>query len=140
MTIEFPTLFDKCLYVATQAHRGQKRKHSDQDYICHPVRVAEKFIEERTRCIAVLHDVLEDTPLTTKTLQENDIPSDVIDAVVVLTKSKGQSYLDYLKRVDAHPIARLVKQEDIRDNMSDLEPCNLRDKYELALNFLGVKP
>jgi (p)ppGpp synthase/HD superfamily hydrolase len=134
--IEFPTLFDKCLYIATQAHRGQKRKRSDQDYICHPARVAGKFIEEKTKCVAVLHDVFEDTPLTVKTLQENGVPSDVIDAVLILTKTKGESYLDYLMSVSGHPIARIVKIEDIRDNMADLEPCNLRDKYELALKFL----
>lgn len=52
---------------AAKAHKGQKRS-SGQDYIIHPLAVAyillELGMDTDTICAAMLHDVVEDTPVT----------------------------------------------------------------------------
>ena len=54
------------LEFATMAHSGQKRKYSDDDYIIHPIAVAElvakKGGDTNQVLAALLHDVVEDTP------------------------------------------------------------------------------
>ena len=67
----FPTLeaeiVEKAFYYAYDAHDGQKRK-SGEDYIIHPVAVAKILIEfgmdYQSVVSALLHDVVEDTPVT----------------------------------------------------------------------------
>ena len=53
---------------ARYAHRGQKRKYSDQDYITHPIEVARRvkdlYGNMNMVAAALLHDVLEDTDVT----------------------------------------------------------------------------
>lgn len=59
--------------IATRAHRGQKRADGS-DYIEHPLAVAQILMEASTHlptaiyAAAVLHDVIEDTPLTFRDL------------------------------------------------------------------------
>jgi GTP pyrophosphokinase len=59
---------------AVQAHKGQKRI-SGEPYIQHPLQVAclltEIEADIMTICAALLHDVVEDTPVTLKQLEES---------------------------------------------------------------------
>lgn len=55
-------MYKKALEIATAAHNRQVRYNGD-DYITHPIRVANKFDDERSKCLAVLHDTLEDTKM-----------------------------------------------------------------------------
>ena len=52
---------------AAEAHKGQKRKYTPEPYIVHPVRVMEALRKHTddlsVLCAALLHDVLEDTPV-----------------------------------------------------------------------------
>lgn len=65
-------LLDKALKFAIDAHSGQKRKNSVTPYIVHPLEVvaiaATMTSDENTLCAAVLHDVIEDTPVTKEDL------------------------------------------------------------------------
>lgn len=53
---------------AAQAHEGQRRKFANEPYIVHPIRVmniCKKYSNELpVLAAALLHDVLEDTPVT----------------------------------------------------------------------------
>jgi len=68
------TIVDKARYFATAAHAavGQKRKYSDDDYIVHPIRVANLVKQyggtEEMIAAAYLHDVVEDTDVTMDTI------------------------------------------------------------------------
>jgi (p)ppGpp synthase/HD superfamily hydrolase len=96
---------------------------------------------EYVRQVSKLHDVVEDTDTTIADLTEAGFHSIVIKGVAAITKHpvKGaESYLDYLRRVKADPIARIVKLADLTHNMSDLKPGNMRDKYVLAEHFLST--
>lgn len=91
-----PIRYKKILDFATAAHAGQKRKYTDQDYITHPIEVArivkEQGGDDNMIYAALLHDVLEDTPVThaeLRTILHNILSiqsaEDVLSLVVELT-------------------------------------------------------
>lgn len=131
---------DLAARIATEAHEGQTRWDKETPYISHPAAVARALIKdgygEEYVATAWLHDVIEDTEVTAKDLLEKGIDHYIVDAVLTLTKRKGESYLDYILNVKGQPVAREVKMADIRHNMSDLKPGSMRDKYSLALYLL----
>ena len=61
--------YEEALELATRMHSGQKRIKTNEDYIMHPIAVANKFSAEEHKIIAVLHDTIEDTTLTLKILK-----------------------------------------------------------------------
>lgn len=123
--------------LATRKHKGQYRK-SGGLYILHPLTVAEKFDNEDYKIVAVLHDTLEDTNLTTYELVRDYRPKDeVLEALEAITKTEGQTYIDFILQVKKNKIATAVKIEDINHNLFDLGNGNLREKYLMALYILG---
>lgn len=132
---------DLAARIATEAHKGQTRWDKKTPYISHPQAVARALIEggygEYEVAAAWLHDVLEDTQLCSADLRNMGIDGYVVDAVEILTKREGMSYLDYILNVQGHPVARVVKMADIRNNLTDLKSSgSMRQKYELALYIL----
>jgi (p)ppGpp synthase/HD superfamily hydrolase len=81
-----PNIFDAVEFAA-RAHRGQYRKASQIPYILHPLNVARILIEcgasEDLVLAAVLHDVVEDTPVTLDQLraQFGDHVGDLVQAI-----------------------------------------------------------
>ncbi|MBR2913792.1 MAG: bifunctional (p)ppGpp synthetase/guanosine-3',5'-bis(diphosphate) 3'-pyrophosphohydrolase [Oscillospiraceae bacterium] len=75
---------------AAKAHEGQQRS-SGQPYIMHPLAVAKILLElgmdTDTVCAALLHDVVEDTEVTTEDLKKR-FGSDVAQLVEGVTKLK----------------------------------------------------
>ncbi len=73
---------------AKNAHRDQKR-FSGEEYIIHPIKVAETLVDLgldiNTIVASILHDVLEDTPTTEQELKER-FGTEVLDMVKALTK------------------------------------------------------
>ncbi|MGQ0839725.1 HD domain-containing protein [Actinokineospora sp.] len=136
---------DDAIRIARAAHDGQVDK-SGKPYIEHPLRVMNGVIGEHERMTAVLHDVVEDTPVTADDLAEAGCPPDVVAAVLAVSKRPGEGQADYLARVAANPIALAVKYADIADNSSPDrlamldEPTRtrLRAKYAAALAILAA--
>ncbi len=54
---------DAAVALATTAHSGQTDK-AGESYIGHPLRVMARVTGDDARMVAVLHDVIEDTPVT----------------------------------------------------------------------------
>lgn len=106
---------ERAIEIAVHAHAGQLDK-AGQPYILHPLRVMLAMKTASERMVAVLHDVVEDTPVTLDALRSEGFPSEVLDAVFALTKTKGEARLDAAKRAAANPIARAVKLADVTDN------------------------
>jgi len=102
--------------LATKAHKGQKDK-GGADYISHPLRLMAKMSTEEEKMTAVLHDVVEDTPVTLEYLRSAGYPAAVVEALDLLTHRKGESYADYIGRIKQNPLARKVKIADLEDNM-----------------------
>ena len=138
----YTILTKKALNIAFEAHKDQLDK-SGLPYIFHPFHLAEQMNDEYTTCVALLHDVVEDSSYTIQDLIEIGFPTQVIEAIIVLTHSKDMPYFDYINRVKNNPIATRVKIEDLKHN-SDLtrlneisdEDLKRMEKYKKALFIL----
>lgn len=110
-------LLGKVLVLATNAHAGQFDK-GGKPYILHPLAVMSLLNsdDEELQCIALLHDVIEDTKTTWKELEEVGCTPRIIEAVRALTKMPGQSYDEYKEGVFQNKDAMLVKMADLRHN------------------------
>lgn len=110
-------LLGKVLVLATNAHAGQFDRGGNP-YILHPLKVMHylKSDDEELQCMALLHDVIEDTKTTWKDLEEIGCTPRIIAAVRALTKMPGQSYDEYKELVFKNPDAMRVKMADLRHN------------------------
>lgn len=107
---------EKAIEIAARAHAGQMDKGGNP-YILHPLRLMLSQSDPAARIAAVLHDVVEDTPVTLDDLRQAGFAADVLTAVDALTKRAGEGRLSAARRAAANPIARLVKLADVTDNM-----------------------
>jgi (p)ppGpp synthase/HD superfamily hydrolase len=128
--------------IALVAHKGQVDKVG-VDYINHPLTVSNNCQSEDEKIVALLHDVLEDTKVTKEDLLLF-FDSYIVEAVCLLTHKPEDSYMDYLAKIKANPIAKAVKIQDLKHNMdlSRFETPSAKDyervekKYKPALEFL----
>lgn len=135
-----PTMsLERAIAIAVRAHAGQVDK-AGKPYILHPLRVMLAVSDAAKEC-AVLHDVVEDCPEWTfaRLVAEGFHPV-MLSALDAVTKRGGESYEDYLSRVENNSIALEVKLADLRDNMDESRgaPANEKReaKYRLALSRL----
>lgn len=134
---------EDAIAIATSAHDGQVDK-SGRPYIGHPLRVMASVTGEHEQMAAVLHDVIEDTPVTADDLLAHGCPAAVVDAVVALSHLPEEPQEDYLRRVAANPLALSVKRADISDNLApariaqldEATQDRLKAKYARALGLL----
>lgn len=134
---------DTAIKLATDAHAGQVDK-SGEPYILHPLRVMLSMKAEDERIVAVLHDVVEDTPWTCEDLYwQHGFKPEIVMAVAALTRGKDEDYFDFIRRLAPNLIARSVKIADIRDNLdpgrglpTDAKANERIEKYRRALEVL----
>jgi len=110
-------MLNTMLVIATNAHSGQFDKGGNP-YILHPLKVMHylKSDDEELMCMALGHDVIEDTNVTYRDLRDAGISERVITGIHALTKQPGQTYDEYKECVFANPDAMLVKMADLRHN------------------------
>lgn len=144
------------LLLMKQLHEGQTDK-CGQPYWIHPFTVAMKCFsnysekELSSTIVGLLHDILEDTDVDFKFITDRiPLTAEEAEALVLLTKNKDTSYMEYVKTVSKNRIAKKVKIEDLHHNTDvkrfyeanmettdkDLEREN---KYYAALNLLEGK-
>ncbi|MFJ1539219.1 HD domain-containing protein [Micromonospora chalcea] len=116
-----PTVADAD-HLAFRAHHGQVDK-AGRPYIDHPRAVAAILAQQGHSDHAVmaglLHDVVEDTPITLDDLRAAGFPEDVVSAVDAVTRRDGETYMDMIRRAAADPLGRLVK---LADNANNSDP------------------
>lgn len=111
----------RMLVLATNRHDGQFDKGGNP-YILHPLKVMHylKTDDEELMCIALGHDLVEDTFKRAEdgigTLRHNGFSERVISGIMALTKIPGEAFDDYKDRVKANPDAVKVKMADLRHN------------------------
>lgn len=110
-------LLNKMLVLTTTRHAGQYDK-GGQPYILHPLKVMYylKTNDEELQCIALAHDLVEDTDTPYTELYEMGFTTRIVEGIDALTKRRGESYDDYKERVKANPDAVRVKMADLRHN------------------------
>ena len=111
-----PSLLEQAMGIALKAHAGQPDK-AGSPYILHPLRVMLALDRIEERIAGVLHDVVEDTPLTLDDLRAAGIPEEAVRLVDLLTRRPGQGKRDYYRRIRPDPAARRIKLADLDDNL-----------------------
>lgn len=113
-------MLSKMIALAANAHAGQTDK-AGKAYILHPLKVMHylKTDDEELMCIAVGHDLCEDTNVTFDQLYAEGFSCRVVDGIRALTRQRGESYSEYKYKVMSNPDAVRVKMADLRHN-SDL--------------------
>ena len=135
----------KAMSLISQAHHGQVDK-GGTPYVFHPYHLAEQMNDETSICVALLHDILEDTSVTLDVLKAH-FPDEITVPLQLLTHQKGTDYFDYISAIRQNPVATKVKLEDIAHNLdfTRLTACQglsknhlerLKEKYEKAQRIL----
>lgn len=138
----YTKLTKKAMKIAYQAHQGQTDK-TGLPYIYHPIHLAEQMQDEATTCVALLHDVVEDTDITVEQLSQEGFPQEVLEAIQLMTHAPEVPYMDYVREIKKNPIASAVKLADLRHN-SDMSRLDVVDdkavtrveKYHRAIDLL----
>jgi (p)ppGpp synthase/HD superfamily hydrolase len=133
----------RAIAIAADAHVGQLDK-SGAPYILHPIRVMLRMRSEPEMIVAILHDVVEDTPWTFDRLRAEGFSQDVLTALDGVTRRPEETYHEFVTRSKTNPISRQVKIADLEDNMdlkrlgealTDHTVQRLR-RYQSAWHFL----
>ena len=124
--------FRQAAEIAVQAHRGQVDKNG-VPYICHPIAVAQKCPYYTAKCVAMLHDVLEDTEFTSEDLLAMDVDPYIVECVEKLTHDSKVPYLDYIQSIidtrDTNIIS--IKYADLCDNLDPTRGGLNKEKLSL---------
>ena len=141
----YTDLTERAMRLAYRAHDGQVDK-AGVPYIFHPIHLAEQMTTEACVCVALLHDVVEDSDVTIEDIAAL-FPAEVTEAVRLLTHEENVPYLDYVRALRANPLARTVKLADLAHNSDESrlrdavahEPASVakrRAKYDAARAIL----
>lgn len=139
-------LVTKAREFATQAHAGQKRKYSGQPYIVHPIAVAELVAtvteDQEVIAAALLHDTVEDTPVTIDEIEAcfgPRVAALVSDLTDVSRKEDGnraaRRAIDRAHTALASPDAKTIKLCDLIDNTRTI----VRDDPGFARIYMAEK-
>jgi GTP pyrophosphokinase len=124
---------DEAIALSKKAHMGQKRKVTGEDYVEHPIRVAElvcilKYSANIELLIiaSILHDTVEDTNITLKEIADKfgyKAASIVEELTSDTEKIKSMGKKEYLseKMLTMSSYGLVVKLIDRLHNLSDLE-------------------
>ena len=83
-------MLEKAIEIAVEAHRGQIDK-AGKEYILHPMRVMLRGRNDTEMIIGILHDVVEDTPVTLDMLRLEGFSEEILAALDCITKHNGES-------------------------------------------------
>jgi (p)ppGpp synthase/HD superfamily hydrolase len=142
-------MLNKMLVLATTRHAGQFDRGGNP-YILHPLKVMYylKSNDEELQCIALAHDLVEDTDTSYDELRELGFTERIIQGIAALTKVPGETYDQYKERVKANADAVKVKMADLRHNTDirrlkgvtekDLARVEKYQRFYLELQLLSV--
>ena len=138
----YTNLTKKALRISFEAHKDQFDK-SGIPYVYHPYEVASGLDTEEAVCVALLHDVVEDTDMTFDDLAREGFGENIIGALKLLTHSDDTPYFEYIKAVKQNPLATAVKLADLKHNSTRSRMNVITDwdekryqKYETAIKLL----
>ena len=151
LTAEQVRQVEKAFATGERAHRGQNRK-SGEPYITHPVAVArilaEMHLDAETLQAAILHDTIEDTPVTKETLLSDfgETVADLVDGVTKLDKvqfasreaATAESFRKMLLAMARDLRVILIKLADRLHNMRTLEAQGGESRRRIARETLDV--
>lgn len=81
-------MLERAIEIAVEAHRGQMDK-AGKLYILHPLRVMLRGKTQDEMIVGILHDTVEDTPVTLELLRREGFSEAVLEAISCITKEPG---------------------------------------------------
>ncbi len=144
-------LIEKAMAVASAAHNGQRR-HSGEEYICHPLHVAcilvEMGMDSDSVVAALLHDVVEDTRIELSEIREQfgEQVAMLVDGVTKITKmtfvtreeQQAENVRKMLLAMSQDVRVMIIKLADRLHNMrtsEGWEPQKRRDKARETMDI-----
>ncbi len=141
----------RAYHFGAEAHSGQFRK-SGEAYICHPVSVAislaEMCMDKYCIMAAILHDVIEDTPVSKEELAQlfSAEVAELVDGVTKLTKldhkSRAEKQAENVRKMfmamDKDLRVIIVKLADRLHNMKTLGAMPPKSKRRIAKETLEI--
>ena len=106
---------DEALNLVANHFRGIKDK-SGSPYVLHCIRVMMTVDSIDAKMVAVMHDLVEDTPMTLEQLREKGFSDAVVNGVKLVTHEEDVTYSDYIVAIKDNPLATEVKLADLKDN------------------------
>jgi guanosine-3',5'-bis(diphosphate) 3'-pyrophosphohydrolase len=132
-------LIEKAVHLARMWHVNQVDK-AGMPYILHVLRVGLAGRTADEMIVGFLHDLVEDTLVTLAHLQEEGFTEAQVVAVHDLTRPKGFDYHAYIQILTRNPLARVVKLNELEDNLrpdrAGVLPDDLRNRYLGARAYL----
>lgn len=135
-------MLEKAIAIAVEAHRGQIDK-AGKPYILHPMRVMLAGTNEDEMICGILHDVIEDTPVSIEMLAAEGFSDTILDALQFLTHDRTVPYSEYIQAMTQNPLAVQVKLYDLHDNLNrdrlgilTLEDERRMEKYKKSQEYL----
>ena len=125
--MNFDELREKAMQIAIKVHRGQVDKGGN-DYINHPIRVSENCSSDEEKIVALLHDTIEDGDITADYLLMQGFPCEIVDAILSVSRKRGEDYFEFIQRCKINPIGCRVKIADLKDNMDITRLNELTEK------------
>lgn len=133
----------RAIAIAAQAHQHQVDR-AGAPYMLHLMRVMLRMRSQEEQIVAILHDLLEDTDWTLDQVASEGFSPEILRSLEQITHRKGESYPDYIARVETDQIAARVKLADMIDNLDlmrlpflsdeDLERAAKYHRHSLELN------
>ncbi|MSO75897.1 MAG: HD domain-containing protein [Alphaproteobacteria bacterium] len=121
-----PPSIDDTIAFIQKAHAGQVDKGGNP-YWLHPVSVMRRLgpdAAEPERLVALLHDIIEDTPVTANDLRAMGYGDDIVAAVEMLSRPPGPTYMQWVKSLAASG-NRLAIRVKIADNEDNSDPVRI---------------
>jgi len=118
--------------IAFDAHKEQVDKVG-LPYIYHPIHLAEQMDDEVSICVALLHDVVEDTNISFEDLIEQGISNEVIITLRLLSHDNEVQYMDYIQNIknSGDVVAISIKLADLKHN-SDISRLDIVDERDVV--------
>jgi len=120
---------NKAIILASKIHSGKKGKNKESA-ILHPIRVMQKMNTNKTKIIAILHDVIETGKISIIDLEEMGFNKKICEAIDALSRKKWEKYDNYILRVKKNKTAVKVKLEDLIDNHSKRRSYKKKSKTD----------
>ena len=107
-------LYCKAVDMAMAKFKDQ-RDILGQPYIAHLVRVAKDSCDVNKRIVALLQDAFKIGYATPGSLFRMGFGQHIVDAIMSLTQKEGESFHDFIMRVDGNKIGRSVMMSNLED-------------------------
>lgn len=107
---------ERAIAIAVKAHAGQIDR-AGRPYILHPLRMMMRLDDASAQIVAILHDVIEDSPIGLDDLRNEGFDETIIKAIDCLTRRPDEPYEAFIARGAPNALARQVKLIDLEDNM-----------------------